>query len=58
MSNGIFNFNFIQNRPIVQLNQEGVADRTFRRVMVFHTEAFFLYTVDLGTEGIDSWVSG
>jgi hypothetical protein len=57
MSNGIFNFNFIQNGAIVQLNQEGVADGTFGRVMVFHAEAFLLYTVDLGTEGINTWIS-
>jgi hypothetical protein len=58
VSNRILNFNFIQNRPIIQLNQEGVADGTLGRLVVFHTEAFLLYTVDLGTEGINTWVSG
>jgi len=57
MSNGILNFNFIQNRPIVQLNQECIADGTLGRVMVFHTKAFLFYTVDLSTEGINTWVS-
>jgi hypothetical protein len=58
MSNGILNFYFIENRPIIQLNQEGVADGTLGRVMIFYTEAFLLHTVDLGTEDIDTWISG
>ena len=58
MSNGILNFYFIENRPIIQLNQEGIADGPLGRVMIFHTEAFLLHTVDLGTECIDTWVSG
>ena len=58
MSNGILNFNFIQNRSVVQFDQEGVTDGSFRRFMIFYTEALLLYTVHLGTEGINAWVSG
>ena len=59
MSNGILSssFNFIEDHPIIQLNQDGVADGTLGRVMIFQTGVFHLHTVDFGTEGIDTWVS-
>jgi len=54
----IFYFNFVKNGSVVEFNEEGVADGSLGGVVVLYTKALLLDAVDLGTEGIDSWVRG
>ena len=56
VANGVFDFNFIKNGSVVQLNEEGVADGSLGGVVVLDTETLLLDAVNLGTEGINSWV--
>ena len=56
VADGVFDFNFINNGSVVQLNKEGVADGSLGRVVVLDAETILLDTVNLRTEGINSWV--
>lgn len=52
----IFDFNFVKYSSVIEFNEEGVADGSLGGVVVFYAEAFLLDAVDLGTEGINSWI--
>lgn len=58
VADGVFDFNFIKNGSVVQLNEEGVADGSHGGVVVLDTKTLLLDAVNLGTEGINSWVRG
>jgi hypothetical protein len=56
VADGVFDFNLIKNGSVVQLNEEGVADGSLGGVVVLDAETLLLDAVNLGTEGINSWV--
>jgi len=54
----VFNLNLIKHSPIIQLDEQCIADRALFWVVVLNAEAVVLDAVDLGTECIDACVSG
>jgi len=54
----VFNLDLIKHGPIIQLDEQCIADRALFWVVVLNAEAVVLDAVDLGTECIDAWVSG
>jgi len=54
----VFNLDLIKHGPIIQLNEQCIADRALFWVMVLNTEAVVLNAVDLGMECIDACISG
>jgi hypothetical protein len=58
VTNRVFDLNFVKDSAVIELNEESVADRTLLGVMVFDAETLVFNTVHLGTEGIDTRISG
>lgn len=55
---GVLNRNLVENGTIVQLNGGGISDRPPLGIVVLGRISFVLNTSDLGTESVNSWVSG
>ena len=58
VSYGVLNFDFIKNGAIVQLDQEGVPNRTFGGIMIFNSKALIFNAKDLGSQSIDPRIRG
>jgi hypothetical protein len=56
--NRVLDFDLVKYRTIIQLDEQRISDRAFFRVVVLHTEALILDTMDLGTKRVDTRVSG
>ena len=58
MPDGIFDGDFIEDGTVVQLDGNGIPYRPLLRVVILGGETFVLDTGNLGTESVDSGVSG
>ena len=58
MSNRVLNLNLIQHRPILKLNRNRIANRTFFRVVVIYAEGLLFFADYLCAEFVDAWVGG
>jgi len=58
VAHGIFNLNFIQDSTVVKFDEESITDRTLLRVVIVDAEAFVFDAMNLGTEDINTRVSG
>ena len=52
----VFDFDFIQDRSVIQLDEQCVSDRSLGGIVVVDTELLVFDTVDLGTECVDAGV--
>lgn len=58
VSNGIFYFHLVQDRAVIELDEERIADGALGGIMVVDRVALVLNTVDLGAERVDARVRG
>jgi hypothetical protein len=56
--NRVLDFDLIKYRTIIQLDEKRISDRAFFRVVVVHTKALILFTINFGTKCVDARVSG
>jgi len=52
VTHGVLNLDFVEDRSIVKFDQKGITNRSLGGFVIFNAEFLFLYTVDLGPEGI------
>jgi hypothetical protein len=57
VTDGILDFDFIQNGAVVELNQQSVSDRTLVGCVVLLAEPFVFDAESLGTQRIDARIS-
>lgn len=58
MSDGVPNRDLVEDGTIVQLDGNGISNGPLLGVVIFGGEGFVLHTSDLGTESVNSGVSG
>jgi len=58
VSNRVLNGDLVEDGTVVQLDGNGVSDGPLLGVVVFSGEGIILNTGDLGTESVDSGISG
>ena len=58
VSNGVLDRDLVEDGTVVQLDSDSVSDGPPLRVVVFSGEGVILDTSDLGTESVNSGISG
>ena len=56
--NRVLDLDLVKYRTVIQLDEQRISDRAFFWVVIVHTEALILDTMDLGTKCVDARVSG
>jgi hypothetical protein len=56
VSNRIFNLYLVKDSAIVKLDKQSISNGALGRLMIFSTKTLILNTINLGAQGIDTWV--